>query len=457
MTLKKRYRLFLIVMLLFSLCGIGGFSYYFYYISNIPDNICVYRGREELLDFLPGSFFLPVEGELCSISDTDEHKTETDPYKQNLQQNAMDESITVSQYAGTKKLSSDLLHINLNKSVSIEAAKKGTYEMELRCLGVRMKNVTLQVLEEQEVIPCGGIVGIYGQTDGILVLGTGKITDIYGKKREPAYRIVHSGDYITAVGDQSVSTKEELLEILSAHDGSEMVLSLRRDNKSMSVRLSPVETDDGWRLGIWVRSDTQGIGTMTFATKDGNFGALGHAITDIDIGEILALSDAGLYQAETASIQKGRAGEPGELSGIIHLNDSYKLGNILENTYQGIYGNLYTELPDNLKSQSVKAALKQDITTGKATIYCQLDGAINPYEAEIEKIDKNPDTTSKSMVIHITDKKLLKKTGGIIQGMSGSPILQNGAFVGAVTHVFVNDPTRGYGILAEHMIAHLQN
>jgi len=449
MDIKKRYQYILLSLFFFFFFGIAFFSYYFINVSKIPDNISIYRGREETLSFLPEGFILPITGVLTTSLDKD---------GQEIQNPAETESITVSQYAGTKKLSSDLLHLNLQKKVSIEAKEQGSYQLELRCFNVIVKKIRIQVLEEQDVIPCGNIVGIYGKTDGILVLGTGEVTDIHGKTQEPAYHLVRSGDYITAVNDTVVSSKEELITFLEQESGNAVKLTLRRGEKEVLVSITPVQTStEGWKLGIWVRSDTQGIGTLTFRTEDGNFGALGHAITDIDIGEILTLSSAGLYQAETAAIRKGSAGDPGELSGIIHMGEDYCLGSITENTYQGIYGILCNSLPENTQSKAIPAALKQEIHTGKAEIYSQLDGDITTYEVEIEKIDKNPDTTSKSMIVHITDHKLLKKTNGIIQGMSGSPIVQDGKFIGAVTHVFVNDPTRGYGILAEHMLYHLQN
>lgn len=166
---------------------------------------------------------------------------------------------------GTEKLPSDLLHINLSNKVAIEAQKEGNYEMEIRCFGILMKKVNLQVLKKQSVIPCGNVAGIYGETDGILVLGTGTVTDLYGRKKEPAYNIVRSGDYIIEVDHIRVSEKETLLELLKNSDGEEMELTLRREGKELTVRVEPVQTgDEGYRLGIWVRDDTQGIGTMTF-------------------------------------------------------------------------------------------------------------------------------------------------------------------------------------------------
>jgi stage IV sporulation protein B len=519
MKAKKIYRRILIGLFLLSLWGIAVLSYYYVTFSKIPDSVSIYKGREEMLSFVPDSFFLPIEGNIEAVEQdveeeiTEETEIETEKTEEGQKEtkgteaeeketkekkeeetekagtetaekeitdketagNVIrsreknedgleeteefqdEESLTVSQYMGTEKLPADLLHINLQKEVSIKAEQEGNYQLKIRCFGVLLKTVDLQVLEEQSVIPCGGIVGIYGETDGVLVLGTGEVTDMNGKKQEPAYNIVRSGDYIVGIDGKEISEKEELLEFLENSDGSSVELELRRGEEAVFVEIKPVQTkQEEYKLGIWVRNDTQGIGTLTFSTEDGRFGALGHAVTDVDTGEILSLSDAGLYEAEIASIQKGEAGNPGEISGIIHLGEDYRIGEILQNTSQGIFGTLSLPLPESLKKQAVPVALKQEITTGEAQIYCQLDNDIQTYQVEIEKIDKNPENTTKGMVVHITDEELLRKTNGIIQGMSGSPIIQNGKFIGAVTHVFVNDSTRGYGIFAENMLLNLQ-
>ena len=451
MQARKNYRRILLILFFLSLGGIAALSYYYAVFSQIPDNISIYKDREEMLSFMPEQWILPVSGRIVPLGDNGEEGIK----KEEKAEDAQEESLTVSQYMGTEKLSSDLLHINLQEEVSIEATEKGSYQMEIRCLGILVKKVRLQVIEEENVIPCGSIIGIYGETNGVLVLGTGEVTDRNGKKQEPAYNLVRSGDYITGLNGKRIAQKEEMLQFLETCDGEDVELTLRRNGKSVTVELQPVETEEeGYRFGIWVRNDTQGIGTLTFATADGRFGALGHAVTDIDTGGILDLSDAGLYEAEVAGIRKGEPGVPGEISGIIHLGDNSRVGKILDNTPQGIFGSLSADLLQEAKE--VPVALKQEIAAGPAQICCQLGDVIESYQVEIEKIDRNPDVTTKSMVIHITDERLLKKTNGIIQGMSGSPIVQNGKFVGAVTHVFVNDSTRGYGIFAENMLLHLQ-
>lgn len=450
--MKKHYRQTLIVLFLISLWGIAILSYYYINVSQIPDYVSVFQGREEIMSFLPKGWVLPVNGRIVDSAETEKNG------HNDKQKKLKEESLTVSQYMGTEKLPSDLLHINLSDKVVIEAQREGNYQMEIRCFGILMKKVNLQVLKEQNVIPCGNITGIYGETDGVLVLGTGVVTDIQGKKKEPAYNMVRSGDYIIEANHLKISKKENLLELLKDSNGERIELTLRREGEEVTVKIEPVKTgDEGYRLGIWVRDDTQGIGTMTFSTEDGKFGALGHAITDIDTGGVIELSNAGLYEAEVASVTKGEPGKPGELSGIIHLNDESKIASIEQNTTQGIFGTLSMHLTKEAKRQSIPVGLRQEIVAGPAEIYCQIGEELKKYEVEIEKIDKNPDVESKGMVIRIVDKELLKQTNGIIQGMSGSPVIQNGKFIGAVTHVFVNDSTRGYGIFAENMIIHLQN
>lgn len=472
MEAKRIYRRVLIVLFLISLCGVAVLSYCYMNLSQIPDSVSVFQGREEVVSFLPKSWILPVRGKIIPVKETGETNGREHGFQESRngtwkngeaeegteEIESAEESLTVSQYMGMEKLPANLLHINLSNEIAIEAQREGSYQMEIRCFGILLKKVDLQVLKEKNVIPCGNIVGIYGKTDGVLVLGTGEVMDMQGKKQEPAYNIVRSGDYIIEADHVPVDKKETLFSLLEKSNGSSMELKLRRKGKIISVEIKPVQTaDEGYRFGIWVRNDTQGIGTMTFLTEDGEFGALGHAITDIDTGETIALSDAGLYQAEVASVRKGEPGVPGEISGIIHIGDENRIASIQQNTSQGIFGTLLVGVTEEIKRQGVPVALRQEIKAGPAEIYCQLDGELEKYQVEIEKIDKSPDVVSKGMVIRIVDKELLKKTNGIVQGMSGSPIIQDGKFAGAVTHVFVNDSTRGYGIFAENMILNLRN
>ena len=243
------------------------------------------------------------------------------------------------------------------------------------------------------------------------------------------------------------------MDDLKTLDGEEVVLDIKRGEETIPVSVTPVKDTQGeYKLGIWVRDDTQGIGTLTFVDSEGRYGALGHGISDVDTGELLSIKDGALYQAQILGIQKGSDGYPGELSGLIHYDSSNIIGSISLNTKNGIYGTFNGNIGENIELRQMPVGYKQEITTGPAGVLCSIDGKVEEYTAEITRIDMNHEDTNKSFVIHITDQRLLEATGGIVQGMSGTPVVQNGKFIGAITHVFVQDSTSGYGIFAETML-----
>ena len=209
-----------------------------------------------------------------------------------------------------------------------------------------------------------------------------------------------------------------------------------------------------YKIGIWVRDDSQGIGTLTFITKDGKFGALGHGISDVDTGKLLGSINGILYKADIWGIKKGKNGSPGGLLGSISYEKNKEYGTINSNTNHGIFGQANEMLINECTFEYMDIGLKQDVKKGKAIIRCTVDGTIKDYEIEIIKVDYSNSHRNKGMVIEITDEELLDKTGGIVQGMSGSPIVQNGKIIGAVTHVFINNSTKGYGIFIENMLKH---
>lgn len=300
----------------------------------------------------------------------------------------------------------------------------------------------------------GGIpIGIYMETKGILIIGTEEIKNKNGELCEPAKYIVKEGDYITAINDINVQSKAELIEAVDDLKAEEVVLSVRRNHTEMDVKFDCVEVDnDIYKLGIWVRDNAQGLGTLTYISTDSKFGALGHGIHDVDTGELLEISDGDLYKASIRGVQKGRAGAPGGLEGVIVYNSYNMLGTIEMNTENGVYGTV--ERMDKLleKQEVVEVCKKEDVQCGPAVIRCQVDGKVEEYDIKIIRVDIYSRSENKSIVLQVKDKELLEKTGGIVQGMSGSPIIQNGKLVGAVTHVLVNDPTRGYGIFIENML-----
>ena len=321
-----------------------------------------------------------------------------------------------------------------------------------------MKETQVEIREPVYVIPGGIPIGIYLETKGILIIGTGTVTGTDGLNYEPALRIVQGGDYIMAVNGQEISEKEELIELVNGCKGEEVVLDLERNGESIQVEVDPVQTKEGdYKLGIWVRDNTQGIGTLTFLTEDGTFGALGHGIADVDTGILLEPSGGRLYDTTIVNIHKGETGNPGELSGLIRYRDSYICGMIAENTEAGIFGQANTHLLEKLGTQTLQAGYKQEIEPGEAFIRSSVSGEVKDYRVEIVEVRQNEEDVNKGIILEVTDPELLSLTGGIVQGMSGSPIIQNGKIVGAVTHVFVQDSAKGFGIFLENMLEHTEN
>lgn len=315
-------------------------------------------------------------------------------------------------------------------------------------------SVVSENIESGEKVLLGGIpVGIYMETKGVLVVDTAEIDDESGHKISPAEHIVKSGDYIMAINQNPVSTKRELVQCVKNLQDERVVLQMRRDDEEIKVSLDAVQNKRGeYQLGIWVRDDTQGLGTLTFVTKEGGFGSLGHGIHDADTGSMMEISEGNLYDAGILSVTKGESGAPGGLEGMIVYSPSNLLGDITKNSDLGIYGTLDIDKLEMADERWVEAAERSEVKTGKAYIYCDVDQEVERYGIEIERINIWNKSSSKAFVIRVTDDRLLEKTGGIVQGMSGSPIIQNGKFVGAVTHVLVDDPTKGYGIFAETML-----
>ncbi len=329
----------------------------------------------------------------------------------------------------------------------------GVGEEEILDLGV--KEVSVQVVEKQRVIPGGIPIGIYLETEGVYVVGTGEVECADGLHYEPAYQIVQAGDYILAVNGRAVSDKKELIACVQACETDAMILKLKRGGEEIQVRMNAVETsDEDYKLGIWVKDDVQGIGTLTYVTEDLRFGALGHGITDADTGELLTASGGSLYDTTILEVVRGERGVPGEISGMITYADRFIHGTIIQNTPAGIFGVTDLDVMGQVETEPVEVAFKQEIQMGRAVIRSSVSGELKEYEIQIQEIRLNEDDVNKGMIFQVTDPELLQLTGGIIQGMSGSPILQNGKLIGAVTHVFVNDPSKGYGIFAETMMEH---
>ncbi len=286
-----------------------------------------------------------------------------------------------------------------------------------------------------------------------MVLGTDKITGIDGMKQEPSAHKVKAGDYITAINHQEIKDKSQLISAVKMLDSDDVVLEIRRNNEKIQVKTEAVKAGaDEYKLGIWVRDNAQGLGTVTFLDAQSRFGALGHGIHDVDTNELLRISGGTLYTTSIKDIQKGADGVPGGMEGIIIYNNYNILGSITKNTDAGIFGVI--DRIDTLFSDQtpVRVAKKEEIKEGPATIRCAVEGKVREYDVEITGIDFTTPEVNKGIILKVTDKELLKVTGGIVQGMSGSPILQEGKIIGAVTHVFVNNPAKGYGIFIENML-----
>lgn len=340
--------------------------------------------------------------------------------------------------------------IKLNKPIVFRKCNEGQYEMKTSLFGaIPLKNIKVKVVDSKKVIPSGQVVGIYVETKGLLVIDTDEFTGENGTEHAPSKNKLYSGDYIEKVNDINISSKKQFVELVNQNKENPVKLTVRRQSKIMQIKIKPEfsKTDHMYKIGAWIRDNTQGIGTITYMQKN-SFGGLGHGIYDMDTGTLLKIKGGFLLTPQIYSLKKGKAGTPGEIVGSIEYKEENIIGAISKNTEKGIYGK--TSQMANQKAYEI--GYRQDIKKGKAYIISDLTGSMKRYEIKINRIVPSDTDVLKSMEIEVTDKRLLKQTNGIIQGMSGSPIIQDGKVVGAVTHVFVNDPTKGYAILMETML-----
>lgn len=329
-----------------------------------------------------------------------------------------------------------------------------SYTVTCRLFGLfPVKDVEVMLVDADSIYTSGMPIGIYAKTDGVLIIGTGTVTDEVGRECKPAENRVKSGDYIVSINGESVSKKEDLVEKINTHGERREILGIQRDGEYIEVSLMPVRSESGaYMLGIWVRDDLAGVGTLTYYRDNGEFGALGHAISDGDTGTLMEMSEGWIYTADIVGIRKGEKGTPGELSGVIDYNEGNCLGSITENTPLGIHGVLNSNQTAFSAGSSYEVAYKQDVHLGTAYIQSAFSGTDKLYEIQIESLDYSGSEQNKGILFRVTDRELLNTTGGIVQGMSGSPIIQDGNVIGAVTHVFVSDASMGYGIFIEKML-----
>lgn len=338
--------------------------------------------------------------------------------------------------------------------------KKGavgsTQRLQCKLFGViPVGSIEATVTEEQMLDAIGSPVGIYMKMQNVYVAGTKELRDAKGDRVNPGAYIVKEGDYIVKVNGQTLETKEQLQCLVKESGGESMVLTLLRKNEYMDVRITPAMTEAGeYKLGLWVKDDTAGVGTITYIDDDGRYGALGHGISNTGTESLLMMDRGYLYHASITRITPSSVGAPGEITGLISYGRNSQYGSVATNSNVGIFGNITATGDASLKRQSYMVGRKQDMKRDVATMLFGMEGQVKAYQIFIDQINYSAKEKNKSFVFHITEPGLIEQTGGIVQGMSGSPIIQDGKIVGAITHVFINDPTKGYGIFIEDMLEH---
>ncbi len=331
------------------------------------------------------------------------------------------------------------------------STKRNNFTAKAKLLGVfPLKNVDINYANSKNVIVCGTPFGVKMFTDGVLIVDFSEIETENGNCCPAAESGLKKGDLIKSIDGKEVFSNEDVAEKIEKSCGKSLCFLLDRDGEKITVSVEPEMLADqsGYKAGFWVRDSAAGIGTLTFYDpKSLVFGGLGHAVCDVDTGTVLPFSSGEIVPASITKIKKGFSGAPGELGGT--FTGKGKLGTVKINNETGLYGTLdYT-----LSGISMPIAHKQEIYEGPAVILSTVEGTeTTEYDIVIEKISLSDNSLTKNMVIKVTDEELIELTGGIVQGMSGSPIIQDGKLIGAVTHVLVNDPTRGYGIFIENML-----
>lgn len=417
----RTYRIVLCMALSLSCAILAAYGYYLV-DSNIPSVIHVRAGEEQSFHF-----GVPAKGEIVSVG-----------------------------VQGESNIPKDSLIVDLSEPVTVKTGGLENYFMEVKLFGfLPFKQVGIQVVEDQELIPVGVPVGIYMESNGVLVVGTGEFKGMDGQMHIPARNILQSGDYVRKLNGEKVKDKESFIQGIEDSDGKPQIITVERRGELIDVQVKPARDANGaYKIGVWVRDSTQGVGTMTYIDSEGNFGALGHGINDVDTSTLMEMYDGTLYRTEIISIQKGTSGNPGEMTGMIVYSDENILGDITYNGTEGIFGCCNQNALELTTQEPLPIGFKQEIKKGKAQILCTVDGEAKYYDVRITDIHLDHDNINRGIELTVTDRELLELTGGIVQGMSGAPIIQDGKFIGAVTHVLVQDSSKGYGIFIENMLDH---
>ena len=342
--------------------------------------------------------------------------------------------------------------VTATQDESLSDVGAATGEMVWSFLGLPLKKVKVEVSADKRLIPGGQALGVAMRTDGVLIVGVSEAAEGISPAKTAG---LMAGDVIRSVDGQAITTAKELTDALTKAGTKPIPVAYERAGEKRTVLLTPYRDGEtgAVRLGAWVRDSTAGVGTLSFYDPDtGRYAALGHAITDGDTGAVLTVSEGKILTADIVAVQKGQKGLPGELKGSF-LRDGQVLGDIRRNNVLGIYGTMDKAAVNPLYPEGLPIGLRSGVHTGAASILSTVDGTgIQEYAIEITRVNPQSAPAPKSMIIRVTDERLLSTTGGIVQGMSGSPIIQDGRLIGAVTHVFVSDPTQGYGLYVDWML-----
>jgi stage IV sporulation protein B len=342
-------------------------------------------------------------------------------------------------------------------SITFDANKTGKNELLLDVAGLPVKKVDVKVLEDFKVVPGGQSIGVKLHTLGVLVVGHHLVKTTEGERSPGEIAKIQIGDIITKINGQTIKTMGDVTPFVqeAGKNGVPLKLDIQRNQEEFKTSLLPLrdKNEGTYKLGIYIRDSAAGIGTMTFYHPNSKkYGALGHVISDMDTKKPIVVKDGQIVQSTVTSIEKGSNGDPGEKLARFSSNREV-IGNINRNSPFGIFGKLNQQLNNRVMDRAIPISLSHEVKEGPAKILTVVEGSeVEEFNVEIVSSIPQKFPAIKGLVLKVTDKELLEKTGGIVQGMSGSPIIQDGKLVGAVTHVFVNDPTSGYGVHIEWML-----
>ena len=413
-------------LLLAMLVGSAGFSAPFRHYAAFPGELKLFLGQQRQLDYT-----LPVHADIT-----------------------VDPSIVDINGSGGRPV-----RVDMRKPLSIRPLADGTARLQLKLFGtIPIKTVALNVVPELKVIPGGQTIGVKVKSDGIMVVGHHQVKTEDGGKVSPAQSAgIRLGDLIKSANGVRLREVDQMAKMVekAGREGGTLKLVIERGDERFVKELKPVydAEDRAWRLGLYIRDSAAGVGTLTFyAPEHGVYGALGHIITDMDTQAPIRVGEGQIVQSSVTSINKSSSGEPGEKRAHF-VKEGKVLGTVERNTPFGIFGRM-SELPTPYyDNKAIPVAFADEVKEGPAHILTVVDGEkVEKFDIMITRAMRQTEPATKGMIIRITDEKLLKRTGGIVQGMSGSPIIQNGKLVGAVTHVFVNDPSSGYACYIEWML-----